>query len=475
MCGSPLGYGQHLEHVGLRAPVGRLVADLPGPLALPHLLPARLDGVRVVAVLGGHRTGEDSRRRCAGAAARRPGSSPQQRAMSAIVRGHAVAARRFGAMTDAPEAADGADPPRARPHLEASRRVAQIMRAAEDAAAELRMEAERRADARIAEASRAAENRVAAAEEEATELRRRGAAQGGGPARHGRERRRPHPRGRAARGHAAARGGAPAGRRGPADRRGLRGPDARGRRGRGAQADRPRPRARRRRARGRHGDEPQPPPARRLAAQERRDAAPRRHARPPRARRPPRRGRHRRAAGVGRGRAPVTGADRRSATCRSSSRRARDPQKGALSSGFPSDTRTSVRVVNSTLKGAIAEQAVILEATRLGIDAMRPSIDGRRYDLVLDTGEPLPARPGQVGRAAGRRHPGEHADESADAAGVREHDVHARTRSTASPCTATRTASATGSRSRRFAGRTYRSSAARAVQKQPAPASKLGR
>jgi vacuolar-type H+-ATPase subunit H len=90
--------------------------------------------------------------------------------MRAIVRDHAVAARRFAVMTDAPETADGAEAPRARPHLEASRRVAQIMRAAEDAAHELRMEAERRADARIAEAARGAENRVAAAEEEATEI-----------------------------------------------------------------------------------------------------------------------------------------------------------------------------------------------------------------------------------------------------------------------------------------------------------------
>lgn len=57
-----------------------------------------------------------------------------------------------------------------RPHREASRRVASILRAAEDAAAGLRDEAERRADARIAEASRAAHNRVTAAEEEAAEI-----------------------------------------------------------------------------------------------------------------------------------------------------------------------------------------------------------------------------------------------------------------------------------------------------------------
>jgi vacuolar-type H+-ATPase subunit H len=68
-------------------------------------------------------------------------------------------------MTDPPEPSE-----RSRPHVEASRRVAQIMRAAEDAAAELTAEAERRADARIAEAARASENRVKAAEEEAADI-----------------------------------------------------------------------------------------------------------------------------------------------------------------------------------------------------------------------------------------------------------------------------------------------------------------
>jgi cell division septum initiation protein DivIVA len=58
----------------------------------------------------------------------------------------------------------------ARPHVEASRRVAAIMRAAEDAATEIRAEAERRADARIAEAARAADIRVTAAEDEAEEI-----------------------------------------------------------------------------------------------------------------------------------------------------------------------------------------------------------------------------------------------------------------------------------------------------------------
>ena len=47
------GVGQHLQHVGLFAPVG-LVGDLPGALVGPHALPARLDLARVVAVLLGH-------------------------------------------------------------------------------------------------------------------------------------------------------------------------------------------------------------------------------------------------------------------------------------------------------------------------------------------------------------------------------------------------------------------------------------
>ena len=39
--------------------------------------------------------------------------------------------------------------------------------------------------------------------------------------------------------------------------------------------------------------------------------------------------------------------------------------------------------------GAIAEAAITLEATRLGIAVMRPSIEGRRYDLVFDVGDRL--------------------------------------------------------------------------------------
>ena len=47
------GIGQHLEHVGLVAPVG-LVGDLPRALVGPDALPARLDLARVVAVGLGH-------------------------------------------------------------------------------------------------------------------------------------------------------------------------------------------------------------------------------------------------------------------------------------------------------------------------------------------------------------------------------------------------------------------------------------
>jgi hypothetical protein len=40
--------------------------------------------------------------------------------------------------------------------------------------------------------------------------------------------------------------------------------------------------------------------------------------------------------------------------------------------------------MNSSLKGVIAESAVIHEATKLGLPVMRPSIEGLRYDLVID-------------------------------------------------------------------------------------------
>ena len=38
----------------------------------------------------------------------------------------------------------------------------------------------------------------------------------------------------------------------------------------------------------------------------------------------------------------------------------------------------------STLKGAIAETAIALEAIKLGIFVLRPVIEGRRYDLLFD-------------------------------------------------------------------------------------------
>ena len=40
-------------------------------------------------------------------------------------------------------------------------------------------------------------------------------------------------------------------------------------------------------------------------------------------------------------------------------------------------------------KGAIAEAAIALEATRLGHVVLRPQQEGRRYDLVVDTGSRL--------------------------------------------------------------------------------------
>ena len=38
----------------------------------------------------------------------------------------------------------------------------------------------------------------------------------------------------------------------------------------------------------------------------------------------------------------------------------------------------------STLKGAIAEAAITLEAVKLGIFVLRPLVEGRRYDLLFD-------------------------------------------------------------------------------------------
>ena len=42
-----------------------------------------------------------------------------------------------------------------------------------------------------------------------------------------------------------------------------------------------------------------------------------------------------------------------------------------------------------TQKGNIAETAITAEAIRLGIDVLRPVVDGYRYDLVFDTGPKL--------------------------------------------------------------------------------------
>ena len=51
--GLAAGIGQHLEHVGLLAPIG-LVGHLPRALVVPDALPARLDLTRVIAVGLGH-------------------------------------------------------------------------------------------------------------------------------------------------------------------------------------------------------------------------------------------------------------------------------------------------------------------------------------------------------------------------------------------------------------------------------------
>ena len=46
-------------------------------------------------------------------------------------------------------------------------------------------------------------------------------------------------------------------------------------------------------------------------------------------------------------------------------------------------------MLTSTMKGAIAETQIAAEAVRLGIVVLRPIVEGRRYDLVLDTGSRL--------------------------------------------------------------------------------------
>src|SRR3954453_23790161 len=62
------------------------------------------------------------------------------------------------------------------------------------------------------------------------------------------------------------------------------------------------------------------------------------------------------------------------------------PGVGAIPSGM----RTSIRIVSeSTIKGAIAEAAIASAAIELGIVVLRPLVEGRRYDLLFDTGDRL--------------------------------------------------------------------------------------
>jgi PD-(D/E)XK endonuclease len=46
-------------------------------------------------------------------------------------------------------------------------------------------------------------------------------------------------------------------------------------------------------------------------------------------------------------------------------------------------------VSESTIKGAIAEAAIAAAAIELGIFVLRPLVEGRRYDLIFDTGDRL--------------------------------------------------------------------------------------
>ena len=43
----------------------------------------------------------------------------------------------------------------------------------------------------------------------------------------------------------------------------------------------------------------------------------------------------------------------------------------------------------STIKGAIAEAAITAAAVELGFVVLRPLVEGRRYDLIIDTGPDL--------------------------------------------------------------------------------------
>ena len=51
--------------------------------------------------------------------------------------------------------------------------------------------------------------------------------------------------------------------------------------------------------------------------------------------------------------------------------------------------RTNVRVSESTWKGGLAEAAITAKAVEMGFVVLRPFPDGRRYDLVIDTGARL--------------------------------------------------------------------------------------
>src|SRR5919197_540951 len=58
---------------------------------------------------------------------------------------------------------------------------------------------------------------------------------------------------------------------------------------------------------------------------------------------------------------------------------------------IPSGMRTSVRIMleSTTTKGAIAEAVITAEAVKLGFVVLRPFPEGRRYDVVIDTGPRL--------------------------------------------------------------------------------------
>src|SRR5437763_2803802 len=129
--GLAAGIGQHLEDVVLLevAALTR-VRHLPRALARPDPLPLRLDYGRVVTVLG-HPVCRLS--------------SPWLTTIPLVT-------------SDSPAASAAAE------------QVASVLQAAEQAAAQLRLEAEERLRSRIAEGDRAAELRVSAAEEEATEI-----------------------------------------------------------------------------------------------------------------------------------------------------------------------------------------------------------------------------------------------------------------------------------------------------------------